>query len=448
MGKIFGTDGARGIAGTELSANLAMNIGKATAYVLGKNNEKRPTVIVGKDTRKSSDMLELAVCAGLMSCGANVIKVGVLPTPAIAYLVTHNKADAGIMISASHNSYEYNGIKIFGSKGYKLLDKQENEIEDILLGKEQISENTFDKIGTYEELNNAYEVYTNHILSVGNGLCAKKIKVLIDCCNGSAAKTAKCIFDKIGCECVYVNIQPNGININDNCGSTHIENLKKMTVDGEFDLAVAFDGDADRCLAVDNKGEIVTGDELMAVFAMYLKEKQMLKNNTVVATVMSNLGFFKFGEEYSINVNTTKVGDRYVLENMLENGHCLGGEDSGHLIFLDHMTTGDGQLSALYLIKVLCESEKTLNELKKVMKKYPQLLINIKVTNDIKQNYSSNEKVKQVIEEEEKRLGNMGRVLVRASGTEPLVRVMVEAQTNEETAVSANRIADVIKNLL
>ncbi|MEG3006225.1 MAG: phosphoglucosamine mutase [Oscillospiraceae bacterium] len=447
MGKIFGTDGARGVAGADLTADLAMAIGKATATVLGKNDET-PLIILGKDTRKSSDMLELAICSGLTSCGANVIKVGVLPTPAVAYLVKYYNASAGIMISASHNPYEYNGIKIFGSKGYKLSDSQENEIEEMILTDNFcFAEKTFDKIGTYTDVSMSHSVYVQHILKSFENTKARGLKVLVDCCNGSAYATAKEVFDATQCDYTLINFEPDGLNINTNCGSTHIENLSQKVIDGKFDLAIAFDGDADRCLAVDNMGEIVSGDELMAIFAKYMSEKGLLKNNTVVATVMSNLGFFKFGENNGVKVNSTKVGDRYVLENMLLEGHNLGGEDSGHLIFLDYMTTGDGQLSALQLLKVLSESGKSLHELKSVMKKYPQLLINIKVTNHIKEIYATDACVKNAIEEETKRLGDKGRILVRPSGTEPLIRVMVEAQTNEDTSFSANKIADEIKKL-
>ncbi len=446
MGKLFGTDGIRGVAGEELTCDLALAVGKATAIVLKEHSDKKPLVILGKDTRKSSDMLETAVSSGLCAMGADVIRVGFIPTPAVAYLVKFYKADAGIMISASHNSYEYNGIKIFGSEGYKLSDDEEDEIEDIILNKREYKEETFDKIGICRMDENAHHEYAKHIIKSLDGF-KSNLKVLVDCCNGSSCTTAKEIFDGLGCNYELINCAPNGININDGCGSTHIENICDKVVSGGFDLGVAFDGDADRVLAVDNKGEIVNGDFIMAIMSKYMCGKGTLKNNTAVVTVMSNLGFTKFCEENKINMEITNVGDRHVLENMLQNGHCFGGEDSGHMIFLDYMTTGDGQLSAIQLIKVLSEINKPLHEAKKIMKKYPQILINVKVTNEIKENYRENPDIKALIKAETETLGNKGRILVRASGTEPLIRVMVEADMQETAENTANRIADKIKNL-
>ena len=447
MGRLFGTDGIRGVAGTELSCDLALSVGKATAVVLKKHSQGAPLVILGKDTRKSSDMLEMAVASGLCAMGADVIRVGFIPTPAVAFLVKLYKADAGIMISASHNSYEYNGIKIFGKAGYKLSDDEETEIEDIILEKKEYEAVTFDNIGKCRLDEEAHHEYARHLISTLGGF-KSDLKVLVDCCNGSACTTAKEVFDGLGCNYALINSEPDGTNINNGCGSTHIENICQRVVDGKYDLAVAFDGDADRMLAVDNKGEIVNGDLIMAVISKHMSENGTLKNNTAVVTVMSNLGFTKFCEENNIAMEITDVGDRHVLENMLKNGHCFGGEDSGHMIFLDYMTTGDGQLSAIQLIKVLSEIDKPLNEAKKVMKKYPQTLVNVKVTNEIKKAYKDNPEIIGIINAETEVLGNRGRILVRPSGTEPLVRVMVEADTEETAENTANRIADKIKALV
>ena len=449
MGRLFGTDGARGVANTELTCELAMSIGKAAAMVLIKEEHgKKPIVYIGKDTRLSSDMLEGALTAGLCSVGADVVHLGTIPTPAVAYLVKKHGADAGIMISASHNPFEFNGIKIFNSEGYKLPDALEEEIEAIVLDNaEQYPAPTGSGLGKVSALSEAIDEYIDHIVSTID--CSLSgLSIAVDCSNGSASATAEKLFSKLSASCVFLNCAPNGVNINDKCGSTHIERLQEFVKNNKMDCGVAFDGDADRCLAVDENGELIDGDFMIAICAKHLKEQNKLKNNTVVGTVMTNMGFNKFCEENDIDFAGTAVCDRYVLENMLKNDYCIGCEQSGHIIFLEHGTTGDGQLSAVQLLSIMREKKMRLSQLASVIKRYPQVLINVKVSNDKKSLYKTDNVINDSITDTEKKLNGRGRVLVRASGTEPLVRVMLEGEELDEITAHANTIADILKERL
>lgn len=450
MGKLFGTDGARGVANSELTCELAMNIGRAAAMVLLENNNKdtKPCVLIGMDTRRSSDMLEGALTAGLCSVGANVMQLGVVPTPAVAYLVRKLNADAGIMISASHNPHEFNGIKIFNGEGYKLPDALEEEIEAIVCDNAKpYPVPTGDGLGCVSKLPSALDDYIDHVASSIEGDLSG-LKIAIDCSNGSASATAEKLFTKLGADHTIINAEPNGININEKCGSTHIEGLASFVKENGFNCGVAFDGDADRCLAIDENGELIDGDFIIAVCAKDLNERGKLSNNAVVGTVMTNMGFNKFCDENGLNFEATAVGDRYVLENMLKNNYKLGGEQSGHVIFLDHGTTGDGQLTGVQLLSIVKRSGKTLSQLAGIMKRFPQVLINVKVAREQKDNYKTDEKICNVIAETENSLNGRGRVLVRASGTEPLIRVMLEGENIDEITAYAQSIADTIKTRL
>lgn len=447
MGRLFGTDGARGVANTELTNELAMNIGRAAALVLARNSNGKPKVLIGMDTRISSEMLEAALCAGLCSVGCDVLLAGVVPTPATAYLIGKYNCDAGVMISASHNPCEYNGIKLFDKDGYKLPDEIENEIEAIILDNaEEYPTPTGGELGRITRLTDAKEVYIEHLKSTTTADFSG-LKVALDCANGSSAVTAETLFTSLGAECTMIATTPDGVNINDGCGSTHIDKLAEFVKNGNFDLGLAFDGDADRCLAVDENGEIVDGDKIIAIVAKHFKEQGKLKKDTAVMTVMSNLGFFKFAEKYGINVPKTKVGDRYVLEEMKKHNYSIGGEQSGHIIFLDFASTGDGQLSAVQLITIMVQTGKKLSELASVMQQFPQVLVNIKTTNEVKAKWETDENVKKAIADVENKLGDCGRVLVRASGTEPLIRVMLEGMNQEEITAYAESIADVIRSI-
>lgn len=449
MGRLFGTDGARGVANSELTCEIAMSIGKAAAMVLIKEEHgKKPTVFIGKDTRLSSDMLEGALTAGLCSVGANVVHLGTIPTPAVAYLVKKHGADAGIMISASHNPFEFNGIKIFNAEGYKLPDALEEEIEAIVLDNaEPYPTPTGSGLGSVSALDDAIDEYVDHIAASIDGDLAG-LKIAVDCSNGSASATAEKLFTKLGADFDIMNSEPDGVNINENCGSTHIELLQEYVKEHNMDCGVAFDGDADRCLAVDENGELVDGDFLIAICAKSLKEKGRLKNNAVVGTVMTNMGFNQFCDKNDITFVATAVGDRYVLENMLKNDYCIGGEQSGHVIFLDYGTTGDGQLTAVQLLNIVNESKTSLSALASIMKRFPQVLINVKVSNAKKAEYKTDDVINGHIASVEEALGGRGRVLVRASGTEPLIRVMLEGEEIDEITKHANDIADLIKERL
>lgn len=430
MGRIFGTDGVRGVANRDLTCELAMNIGRAVAEVLADNKHRRPKILIGKDTRLSSNMLEGALQAGICSAGADTLLLGVVPTPAVAYLVKKYNADAGIMISASHNSYEFNGIKIFDSNGYKLPDRIENQIEELLeTGFKNKKCLIADKLGNVIVEDSATIDYILHLEN-----CVNKdfsgMKVAIDCSNGSACSTAEKLFRDLKVDCHIISSSPDGININDNCGSTHLEILSKYVIDNNMDLGIAFDGDADRCLAVDENGKVIDGDIIMAICAMYMKEEGLLRKNTVVGTIMTNMGFTDFCKREEIEFSSTKVGDRYVLEEMLDKGYNLGGEQSGHMILLDYSTTGDGQLTAVWLLNILNQKKKKLSEISKLVTKYPQSILNLEVSQKQKLEFNSNENVNKIIFDSEEKLGDKGRVIIRESGTEPLIRIMVECIDN------------------
>ncbi len=450
MGRLFGTDGARGIAVTELTCELAMNIGRAAAIVLTKQktHKGKARILIGKDTRISSDILESALIAGITSVGADVELLGVVPTPAVAYLVRYYEADAGVMISASHNSVEYNGIKLFSSTGFKLPDEVENEIEALILDTpEKMTLVDGSDVGRVRTMYGAVSEYNEHIQSTVGGKF-QGLLVAIDCANGSASATAESLFYKFGAEFVYINNEPDGLNINDKCGSTHMEQLVELVKKRGCDVGFAFDGDADRCLAVDEKGNIIDGDKLIAILSRYMKEIGTLKNNTAVVTVMSNLGFHRFMNENKIETVCTKVGDRYVLEEMLNNGYNIGGEQSGHIIFLDHATTGDGQLTAAQTLELLSKCKRPLSQLVKDIPDFPQLLVNVKITEDKKGLWEKTQKITDIIAQAEQAMGENGRILVRESGTEPLVRVMIEGKDKKEVLHWTNLIADTIKECL
>lgn len=448
MGRLFGTDGARGIANTEITGELAMRIGRAAAMVLAENTKSRPKVLIGMDTRKSGDMLACALASGLCSVGADVLMLGVVPTPAVAYLVKAYNYDAGVMISASHNPCEYNGIKIFQSSGYKLPDEMENEIEAIILDEvRQPPVMIGGDVGEVTRAVNAKRDYINHLASAAVSQFYG-IRAAVDCANGSASVTASQLFKQIGAEAIILNADPDGVNINLNCGSTHIEGLSEFVKAHDYEVGFAFDGDADRLLCVDEDGTVVDGDQIMAIASKYYKTKNKLNSNTLVGTVMSNLGLRKFCENEGINFEATKVGDRYVLERMLEKGYSIGGEQSGHIIFLDHATTGDGELSAVMVLNIMRETGKSLKELAKEIDIYPQILKNVKVSAFGKHRLNEDEDIKIAIKKAEEELGDEGRVLVRASGTEPLIRVMLEGKDLEKIDRLSDMIADVVKDKL
>lgn len=448
MGRLFGTDGARGVAITELTCETAMQIGRAAALVLTKTMSHKPMIFIGKDTRISSDILEAALAAGICSVGADVKILGVVPTPAVAYLIRAEKADAGIMISASHNSVEFNGIKLFASSGYKLSDEIEEEIEELILDKpEEIKLVSHTDVGRIYHHENAKEDYINYIKSSADA-DVSKLRIAFDCANGSSSNTAEELFKSLGCECLMISNTPDGTNINKNCGSTHIEQLQEFVKANKCDAGFAFDGDADRCLAVDENGELVDGDKLIAINALALKNKGKLKNNTAVVTVMTNLGFKHFAKNNDINIICANVGDRYVLEKMLEGGYNIGGEQSGHIIFLENATTGDGQLSAVKTLCVLAQSGKKMSELASVMEQYPQVMVNVKITADTKGKWDKDEEIMNIIKHHEAELGDNGRILVRESGTEPLIRIMIEGKNTDEIQGFADEIARVIRKRL
>ena len=448
MGKYFGTDGVRGIANIELTPELAYKIGRAGAYVLNKQNQHNPTIIVGMDTRISGDMLEASLISGMCSVGAKVISLGVIPTPAVAYLVKKYNADAGVMISASHNPFQDNGIKFFNSDGFKLNDSIEQEIEDYI-------DNNYDKIPYVEGKDLGYrqvkeEAIEDYVEFLKNTISTnfEGLNITIDCANGATYQVAPILFEQLKANTNVIFREPNGLNINDNCGSTHMESLCKEVLNNKSNIGIAFDGDGDRCLVVDENGSIVDGDEIMAICGNYLKEQGKLKENTIVATVMSNLGLFIMGEKNNINILKTKVGDRYVLEEMLLKGLNFGGEQSGHIIYLDYNTTGDGLLTAIKILEVMKKTGKTLSELRSIIKVLPQVLINAKVNNKNKYSYLENEDIKNAIDNLEKMFEGNGRVLIRPSGTEPLVRVMIEGNDQNVLETEAKKLAKLIEEKL
>lgn len=448
MGRLFGTDGVRGVANQELTPELAYQIGRAGAYVLTCEANHKPKILVGRDTRISGGVLECALVAGLCSVGADVVLAGVIPTPAIAYLVRSENFDSGVMISASHNSFEYNGIKFFSGEGYKLSDEIEERIEAIILeNAEEPARPTHDgvgKVGTDETLCDKYIRFAQSTVEEQfSGL-----KIAIDCANGASSVTAKKALEGLGAEVCVLHDCPDGVNINDNCGSTHMESLQKFTVDCGADLGLAFDGDADRVLAVDENGALVDGDKIMLICAQDLKRRGKLAKNMVVATVMSNLGFFVAAQEQSLDVMRTKVGDRYVLEEMLAGGYSIGGEQSGHVILLEHNTTGDGLVTGLQLISALKRSGQKMSEAAAVMQVYPQVLINAVVKPENKEKYTEDAEITAMIEEIEAEFASTGRVLIRPSGTEPFVRVMIEGQDELKIAQKARLLSDLIEKKL
>lgn len=453
MRKYFGTDGIRRIANTELTPELVYKVAKAGAYVLSKETGHAPTIFIGRDTRISGTLIEAAMTAGFLSYGANVKILDVLPTPAVAYLTKRFKADASVVISASHNTYEFNGVKYFSNKGMKIPDSLEEEIEEIM-DSGKIDELTAinDKIGVSEIRTDLLDEYVyffrKNFEEELEVLDKTGFKVAIDTANGATSVVAEKVFKVLNIDHIIINNNPNGININDNCGSTHIEGLKKVVLDNHCSLGIAYDGDGDRCLAVDEEGNEIDGDKILAIISNYLKSKGKLKNNTVVATVMSNLGLKKYGINNGIDIVQTKVGDRYVLEEMLKNGYNLGGEQSGHVIMLDYNPTGDGILTSLMLIRAILESGKKASEVASIMRAYPQVLVNAKVANEKKFDFDKDEEIVNEIKSLEKEFEGNGRVLIRTSGTEPLVRVMLEGEDIQYLKTKAENLATLISKKL
>lgn len=448
MSRMFGTDGVRGVAGAELTIELATKLGQAGAYVLTKEQEHQPTLIVGCDTRISGGMLANALMAGICSVGANAIYVGVMPTPAIAYLTRKHKVDAGVVISASHNPMEFNGIKFFNGDGYKLSDALEDEIEELIRNNmKDVVLPIGSGVGRIDyrfDLRDEYVEFMKKCVPVD----LKGMKIVIDCAEGASYYTSVKTLKDLGADLVAIHTKPDGTNINANCGSTHMEELQARVVYEKADVGLAFDGDADRMLAVDEKGNLVDGDQLMAICGCHMKKKGTLKKNTIVVTVMTNLGFSLMGEREGIHVEKTKVGDRYVLENMLENGYNIGGEQSGHIIFLDDNTTGDGLLSGLHLLQVMKETGRKLSELAEVMEILPQALVNAKVPNHKKEKFMEYTEIAEAIKVLEDKFNGEGRVLIRPSGTEPLVRVMIEGKNQSEIEEEAQKLAELITNTM
>ena len=453
MRKYFGTDGIRRIANTELTPDLVFKVAKAGAYVFSKHLDHAPTILIGRDTRISGTLIESAMVAGFLSYGAKVKLLGVMPTPAIAYLTRKLKADAGVVISASHNTYEFNGIKYFSNKGTKIPDNLEEEIEEIMDSEKLVDLNAVnEKIGIAEY---ALDLIDEYIYFFRKNFDddiekynRKDFVVGIDTANGATYSVAEKVFKALGINYKIINNNPDGININQDCGSTHLEGLKKFVVDNKLSLGIAYDGDGDRCLAVDEKGEEIDGDKLMAIISQNLKKHNKLNKDTVVGTIMSNLGLNKYARDNGLEFLQTKVGDRYVLEEMLKSGFNLGGEQSGHVILLDYNPTGDGILTSLMLIKCILEERKKASELGALVKKYPQILVNAKVNSDKKYDYEKDSEIKEQIEKLEKEFAGNGRVVIRPSGTEPLVRVMIEGEDQEYIAKKANEIAKLIEQKL
>ena len=450
MGKLFGTDGIRGVVNAGLDADLAYKVGLAAATVLAKKKGGKPLVTIGKDTRISGDLLKGSLISGLCTAGADVLDLGTLPTPGVAWVTVDEEADAGIVISASHNPFEHNGIKIFNGKGFKLSDELEEKIEDIVLfGSNNVPMKTGADIGKVSySAPKASEDYIDHLESTIDSTLGG-LRILVDCANGAASATAARLFDRFSkLRTDVINADPDGVNINDHCGSTHMDALAAMVKAGHYDMGIAFDGDADRCLAVDELGNLIDGDQIMAACGLDMKSKGQLPGGTVVATVMSNLGFHIYAKEHGMELECTDVGDRNVLERMLEKGYALGGEQSGHMIFLEHATTGDGQLTALKILALLKESGKKASEVFSACPRYPQVLINVPVAdNDVKKAAMASPLLAQAVQREEEALAGEGRVLVRPSGTEALMRVMVEAKTQEAAQETAQRLAGLIPEL-
>lgn len=450
MRKYFGTDGIRRIANTELTPELVYKVAKAGAYVLSKHTEHRPTILIGRDTRISGTLIESAMVAGFLSYGADVKLLGVMPTPAVAYLTRKLNADASVVISASHNTYEFNGIKYFSNKGMKIPDSLEEEIEEVMdSGKIDELTAISSKIGVSEYRADLLDEYVYFFRKNFDDNIERLNKedfiVGLDTANGATTVVAEKVFKALGIKYKIINNNPDGININENCGSTHLQSLKEFVVKNKLSLGVAFDGDGDRCLAVDEKGNEIDGDKIMAVISNYLKKKGKLAKDAIVATVMSNLGLNKYTRDNGLELVQTKVGDRYVLEEMLKQGYNLGGEQSGHVILLDYNPTGDGILTSLMLIQAILEEDKVASEMCDIIKLYPQVLINAKVNSDKKYDFEKNEEIKQAIEKLEKEFAGNGRVLIRPSGTEPLIRVMIEGEDQNYITEKATEIANLIE---
>ena len=453
MRKYFGTDGIRRIANTELSPELVYKVAKAGAYVLAKHSEHTPTILIGRDTRISGTLIESAMTAGFLSYGANVKILGVMPTPAVAYLTKKMKADASVVISASHNTYEFNGVKYFSNKGMKIPDELEEEIEEIMdSGKLDNFSAVNEKIGVSEIRTDLLDEYVYFFRKNFDDNFDKinrdDFVVGIDTANGATSVVAEKVFKALGINYKIINNHPDGININDNCGSTHLDSLKKFVVENKLSLGVAYDGDGDRCLAVDEKGNEIDGDMIMTIVSNYLRKKGKLAKDTIVATVMSNLGLHKYARDNGLELIQTKVGDRYVLEEMLKDGYNLGGEQSGHVILLDYNPTGDGILTSLMLIQAILEEKQTASKMAEIIKLYPQVLINAKVNSEKKYNYENDNEIKEAIEKLEKEFAGHGRVLIRPSGTEPLVRVMIEGEDQAYITKKAQEIANLIEEKL
>lgn len=446
MGKYFGTDGIRGVANTELTPELCMSLGKVAAHVLAKEVRHKPNILIGTDTRLSKDLLEAALSAGFLSMGANVVSAGVIPTPAIAKLVKKMGFDAGVVISASHNPYYDNGIKFFSGSGFKLTDETEKEIEAYLeTGLASLPLSKDGEIGAIKTGMELTEAYVSEVLGVLEGVSLSGMKLVLDCANGAAHRAAPMVFERAGANVTVTGCSPDGLNINQGCGSTHISHLSDFVKEYGADAGVAFDGDGDRCFAVDENGDVIDGDMIMSIIANYFKNEGRLAKDTVVATVMSNLGFLNMGGKYGINIEKTKVGDRYVLELMLAEGYNLGGEQSGHIIMLDYNTTGDGILSALMLLKILKLSGKKLSELNTYMKKLPQALVNARIKNENKDKYMTDTEIQRMIAALDLKYAEAGRLLIRPSGTEPLVRVMLEGEDLEEITADASALAGALE---
>ncbi|NMA85165.1 MAG: phosphoglucosamine mutase [Epulopiscium sp.] len=446
MGNLFGTDGVRGVANQELTCELAYQLGRASAYVLTKEMHHQPKILVGTDTRRSKDMLEAAFMAGLCSVGGHGISLGVIPTPAVAYLTRYYKADAGVVISASHNPAKYNGIKIFDSNGYKLRDELEEEIEDIIANRlEEIPRPIGDEVGYMSKCRESQDDYITFLKTVIKD-DLRGITIALDCAHGAAYEIAPRLFRELGATVHTIGVEPDGDNINDGCGSTHLEKLQLFVRETKADIGIALDGDADRCLIVDEQGKVLDGDYILAICGLHMKEQGTLKNNTIVSTVMSNIGLFKMGQKNGIIIEQAQVGDRYVLEKMLQGGYNLGGEQSGHMIFLDHNTTGDGLMTALHLLTLL--KQRPLSQLQQVIQIYPQVLVNVEVGNDKKYSYLEDADIVKAIKELEKLFSNDGRILIRPSGTEPLIRIMLEGQDQQVLTEMAEELATLMKEKL
>ena len=446
MGRLFGTDGIRGVVGGDLSFALAKNVGYALVEVLPRKENKRPLILIGMDTRISSFTLADSVLEGITDAGGDVINIDVCPTPAVAYLVVKHGFDAGVMISASHNPWDYNGIKIFGSDGFKLSDELEEKIEEIVLDDDRLFRPIKDR-GRIKSLWSAIEEYCSHLIS-SCGRSLEGLKIAIDCANGSASATARAVFEGLNAECHLLSDDPDGMNINRNCGSTHPDMLCDYVVRNNLDLGIAFDGDADRCIAVDRDGRTIDGDHILAILALQMKKEGRLTKSGLVGTVMSNLGLARFCAENKIDFTTVKVGDRYVLEELNDKKLSLGGEQSGHIIIRDLATTGDGQLTAVALLSCIKESGKSLKDLADIMKKYPQYMINITADAEDKANFMADSKIKEIISEYEYEIANHGRILIRPSGTEPLIRIMTEDEDSALAEKISNELAKIITERL